>query len=106
MNLAAKSTVWLYCLSISDYLEARGGNLTYACVHYDISRLTVGQPCCRKRGTRRSGGALVAATDISPTNENLFFEEVAKMSADLKASLISQEELDRARTPRVNTHPR
>jgi zinc protease len=48
-----------------------------------------------------SAGALVATTDISPANENLFFEEVAKMSADLKANLISQEELDRARTPRV-----
>ena len=43
----------------------------------------------------------MATTDISPANENVFFEEVAKISADLKANLISQEELDRALTPRV-----
>ena len=47
-----------------------------------------------------SGGVLVATTDISPANENLFFEEVAKISADLRTNLISQEELDRARAPR------
>jgi zinc protease len=48
-----------------------------------------------------SGGALVATADIAPINETLFFEEAAKISADLKTNLISQEELDRARTPRV-----
>lgn len=48
-----------------------------------------------------SSGALMATTDISPANENVFFEEVAKISADLKANLVSQEELDRALTPRV-----
>jgi zinc protease len=47
-----------------------------------------------------SGGVLVATTDISPANENSFFEEVAKISADLRTNPISQEELDRARTPR------
>jgi zinc protease len=48
-----------------------------------------------------SSGVLVATTDISPVNENVFFEEIAKMSADLKAGPIAQEELDRARTPRA-----
>jgi zinc protease len=47
-----------------------------------------------------SAGALVATADISPANESVFFEEVAKISADLRTNLISPEELDRARAPR------
>ena len=47
-----------------------------------------------------SAGALVATADISPANESVFFEEVAKLSADLRTNPISPEELDRARAPR------
>ena len=42
-----------------------------------------------------------AFADISPPQEALFFEGVAKIVADLKAAPISQEELDRAQKPRI-----
>jgi zinc protease len=48
-----------------------------------------------------SGGALVATADISPANENLFFDEIAKIAADLKVNVVAQEELGRARTPQA-----
>jgi zinc protease len=48
-----------------------------------------------------SGSRVVAATDISPVNENVFFEEITKISTDLKTNMISQDELDRALNPRI-----
>jgi zinc protease len=48
-----------------------------------------------------SRSVIVAFADISPPQENLFFEEIAKISSDLKNSEVSQEELDRAQKPRI-----
>jgi zinc protease len=42
-----------------------------------------------------------AFADISPSQETLFFDGVAKIVADLKAAPISQEELDRAQKPSI-----
>ena len=52
-------------------------------------------------GGPESRSVMVAYADISPLQENLFFEEIAKISADLKATAVSQEELDSAQKPRI-----
>jgi len=48
-----------------------------------------------------SRSVMVALADISPSQESLFFEEIAKISLDLKSTPVSQEELDRAQKPRI-----
>jgi zinc protease len=47
------------------------------------------------------GGIFHIETDISPDNAHQFFEEVSGVVADLRINPVSQEELDRAKNPRI-----
>jgi zinc protease len=46
-------------------------------------------------------GVFIARADVSPGASQLFFDEVLKLAAELRAAPVSQDEFDRAQKPRI-----
>lgn len=82
---------------LADIMTARLFDSVRASFGASYSTQAIGQASTTFRGY----GYLLALADVPPPKSSLFYDSIAKIAQDLKATPVSTDELDRARNPAI-----